>query len=164
MPGNCMLNSTYSLKLNVKQLDAKCTAAVHAFVMHCEGTLVYEGNIGSFYRYVANKMTNKTGTGLIKHAYATSVHDDTKKLNMRLLTSKWCQELFSSNRQIMSIHCSHTANTCYLGHINVFTLPGKLSPQTLWFPTEVLHTLLIYLAPLTSFCVHLSWTVDQKLS
>jgi len=61
------------------KLDHKCKAEMQKFDTDRELRLIDSNDLGKFYRYVNNKIVNKTGIGAIKSSTVNILHFDTNK-------------------------------------------------------------------------------------
>jgi hypothetical protein len=111
---------TDSLKQKVKQLDAERTAAEQAFVMNREETLVSEGNIGSFFKCVDNKITNKTGLGQIKDTGGTSIHGDMKEAE--LFNDFFSSAFTKDDKNVLTITSIRLVRTVLLIYVSLWRI------------------------------------------
>jgi hypothetical protein len=71
--------STEPLKEKYKFLKKKCDEAIAKFMRDKEERLISNGNLGSFYRYVNDKLTFKSGVSVLKDANGVLLSDDLAK-------------------------------------------------------------------------------------
>ena len=70
---------TEKLKSKYKAAEQKFSAAVESFYEAKENEIIKSANLGSFYRYVNNKLVTKSGVGALKDSNGDLVHDDSDK-------------------------------------------------------------------------------------
>jgi len=73
---------TISLLTKYKQISIRCSHAINDFIATYENNLISPGNLGSFYRYVNDKLNGSNGIAPLKLPNGEFIFDDTKKANL----------------------------------------------------------------------------------
>jgi len=73
---------TISLKQKYSELQNKCKIAVNNYVKDTEDRIINNNNLGDFYKYVNNKIVNKSGISALKNADGQIVADDKAKADL----------------------------------------------------------------------------------
>ena len=67
------------LKAKYKAAEKKFALAVNSFDAAKENEIINSGNVGTFYKYINNKLVTKSGVGALKDVNGVMVHEDAEK-------------------------------------------------------------------------------------
>jgi len=92
---------TPALLLKYKNISKKCDEALHEFLRKKEESLINCNNVGSFYKYINSKTTNKTGVGILKDSSGVDLTSDKSKADA--LNNFFCSVFTLDNNLIPSL-------------------------------------------------------------
>jgi len=71
-----------SLKQKYLSIRKQCSISIAAFVKQKEDSIIRKGNLGLFYKYVNNKLSCKSGVGVLRDTDGSVISDDLSKANV----------------------------------------------------------------------------------
>jgi len=89
---------TENLKAKYKAAERKFSAAVESFNEAKENEIIKSANLGSFYRYINNKLVTKSGVGALKDSNGDLVHDDSDKA---LVLNDFYSNVFTKDNKVL---------------------------------------------------------------
>lgn len=122
-----------SLKARYKAAEDKFSSAVKSFNAAKENEVINNGNLGSFYRYVNNKLVTKSGVGALKDSNGCLVYDD---INKAEVLNESYGKVFTADNGILpdfptKVVCDAELNSinfdCYKVFKHLTQLPPKKS-------------------------------------
>ncbi len=140
---------TDQVKTKYKAAEAKFSSAVYAFNDAKENELIKNGNIGSFYNYVNNKLVTKTGVSALKDSNGILVHEDADKA--RVLSETY-GKMYSVDNGIIPEFPARISDDVEINSIDfnrstVYRHLRKLKPKTSSGPDGLSAAFLRNLAP-----------------
>jgi len=94
-----------SIRKRYKSISLACKKAVNEFVHNREASLINDGNLGQFYRYVNNKIAGANKIGVILDTNGNMISDDQGKAD--IFMRHFGSVLISSNNNIPANNTSH---------------------------------------------------------
>jgi len=121
---------TEALKQKYKASSQKCDDAVNEYIKKKENSLIDGGSLGDFYRYVNNKISNRTGVAALKDSNGEFITDDCGKAEK---LNAFFSSVFTEDNHILpdgnSGTAQHVIDDVNFSNVEVFRILSRLKPK-----------------------------------